>query len=65
MMTRHGSGRVKHLEIKQLWCQQAIASGRFVLNKADTEHNEADIGTKSLPADRVEYLLSRLNLRWY
>ena len=41
MMTRRGSGRVKHLDIKALWCQEAIEKVRFRLMKADSENNPA------------------------
>ena len=59
MMTGRGSGRVKHLDIKALWCQEAIEKERFRLMKGDSENNPADIGTKTLSADRIVHL-SRL-----
>ena len=37
MMSRRGSGRVKHLDIKALWCQAAIEKKRFRHRHQDTE----------------------------
>ena len=55
MMTWRGSGRVNHnhLDIKALWCQEAIEKGRFQLVNVDSEKNPADIGTKTLSAKRI------------
>ena len=49
--SRRGSGRVRHVEVKQLWLQQAVAEGRFKLSKVLGTENPADIMTKykSLP----------------
>ena len=62
MMTRRGSGRVKHLDIKALWCQEAIEKVRFRLMKADSENNPADIGTKTPSADRIVHFPRLLGL---
>ena len=57
MMTRRGSGEVKHLGIKALWCQEAIEKGRFRLMKVYNENNQADISTETLSADRNVHFL--------
>ena len=62
MMTRRGSGRAKHLDIKALWCQEAMEMEHFRLMKVDSENNPADIGTKTLSADRIVHLLRLLRM---
>ena len=62
MMTRRGSGRVKHLDIKGLWFQETIENGRFRLTKVDSENNSADIGTKTMSANRIVHLLLLLGM---
>ena len=62
MMSRHGSGRVKHLEIRSLWTQEALERGDFTIHKSKTEENVADIGTNTLPGDRIEKLITALGM---
>ena len=57
---RQGCGPVRHLEVKQLWVQQHVASGRVCLLKIRGVDNPADIGTKIRPADRLIQLTRNL-----
>ena len=41
-LSRKGSGKVKHLETRQLWLQEHIASGNVVLLKVHRDLNSAD-----------------------
>ena len=41
-LSRKGSGRVKHLETRQIWLQGHIASGNVVLLKVHRGLNSAD-----------------------
>jgi hypothetical protein len=59
---RTGFGRVKHVDIRLLWLQEVIASGRLLLKPVSTEANLADIGTKPLSAQRLEELCMKLGL---
>ena len=56
---RKGVGKLKHLQVRSLWPQQARTDGQV---KVDTSLNTADIGTKFLDAARrkqLEMLLLR------
>ena len=53
MTTRRGCGRVKHLDVKVLWCEEAIEKERFPLIKVDSDNSPADIGAKTPSADRI------------
>ena len=44
--SRRGAGRIRHIEVRQLWVQQAVADGRFRLAKLLGTNNPADILTK-------------------
>ena len=49
MAARHGLGKVKHLELKHLWVQEAVRAKRIVVVKEFTDTNLADLMTKHLP----------------
>ena len=46
VLTRQGSGRIKHLEVRQLWLQEHVQSGKAVFTKVPREVNMADTQTK-------------------
>ena len=57
MAARHGLGKVKHLELKHLWVQEAVRAKRIVVAKEHTTTNLADLMTKHLPeAARLAHL---------
>ena len=45
---RQGVGRIRHLEAKSLWVQEALRRKNFALHAVGTHENTADIGTKAL-----------------
>ena len=58
---RQGLGKVRHLDVQELWVQQRIRNGDFALYKIDGEWNPGDLFTKgSLTAHRIQQLLSLL-----
>ncbi len=60
---RIGSGKVRHLSIKELWIQEEVRQKRLALDSVDTSMNWADVGTKAHPKDRLDSLMSQLPLR--
>ena len=48
------------MEVKQLWLQQAVAEGRFKLQKVDGVHNPADILTKYRALPDYQQLLAKV-----
>ena len=44
--SRRGAGRIRHIEVKWLWLQKAVAEGRFRLAKVAGTENPADVLTK-------------------
>ena len=60
---RVGSGKVRHLSIKELWIQEEVRKKRMAMDPVDTSMNWGDIGTKAHPKDRLDSLMSQLPLR--
>ena len=61
--TRTGSGKVRHLSIKELWIQASYRKKEFQLVSVDTLLNWADIGTKAHTSERLASLLRQMPLR--
>ena len=55
MIHRVGCDRVRHLQIRYLWHQQALREGHFVVVRCGTKENPSDLGAKVLEkeADKV------------
>jgi hypothetical protein len=59
--SRSGVGRMRHLETRRLWVQEAVKSGRFVLDKVRGDKNPANLLTKPLSHDQMLEELEMLN----
>ena len=57
--SRTGVGRVRHLETRRLWVQEAVKTGRLVLDKVRGDQNPANMLTKPLTSDQM---LSELDM---
>ena len=51
IIARRGAGKVRHIEVSQLWVQDKVASGELVLQKVGTCDNIADALTKHVSSD--------------
>ena len=54
---RRGLGKLRHVEVHQLWLQDAIYRGKLALEKVDGKTNPADALTKAVGADMLNILL--------
>ena len=61
--SRRGSGRIRHIEVKWLWLQQAVADGRFRMTKVAGAKNPADILTKYKGLRDFKDQLMRVNVQ--
>ena len=52
--SRRGAGKVRHIEVSQLWVQDKVASGEVVLQKVSTCDNVADAMTKNVSNDILQ-----------
>ena len=60
--SRRGAGRIRHIEVRHLWLQQAVAEGRFRVAKIAGEHNPADVLTKYKSLGDAKRLLASCNV---
>ena len=61
--SRRGLGKMRHLEVRQLWLQAAVADGKLVLRKIDGKVNPADLMTKYLAHGEIERHIERMNVK--
>ena len=53
---RQGVGRIRHLEVKSLWVQEALQRKLFSLHAVPSNDHTADFGTKALTVQRFHKL---------
>ena len=61
--SRRGLGKMCHLEVRYLWLQEVVRSGRLQLKKVRGTDNPADVLTKPLKDDAVFGLLHAVGVR--
>ena len=62
MLLRHGTGKVKHLSVKQLWAQECVRTFDVDVQRVARESNPSDVLTHSVSHPTMEQQLSRLNI---
>ena len=60
---RRGVGKVKHLDLRELWLQDKTENKELRVLKEGTAMNWADIGTKALDGSRIAELLQLMLLK--
>ena len=60
--SRRGLGKVRHIEVSQLWLQQRVASGDLRVQEVDGVSNLADALTKHLQKGPLEGHMVSVNL---
>ena len=53
MASRKGLGKVRHVEVNQLWVQEKVGNGEIELRKVEGQSNLADALTKYLDGDSI------------
>ena len=61
-ISRRGLGKMRHVELRDLWIQQEVGEGKVRVVKIDGKANPADVGTKFLSAAELAEKLAVLNL---
>ena len=62
LCAKQGVGKLRHVSGKILWIQQHVLAGDVQVCQLPTVWNIADLGTKSLNASRVRFLLHELGV---
>ena len=63
--SRIGLGRVRHLEIRSLWLQEAVAKNKLELRKVLGKINPADLLTKILSLADAQGHFGRACVRFF
>ena len=58
LVNRRGLGKAKHVDMQNLWIQEASKSDQFATKKVDMSVNPGDLMTKPIPKARIEQLAS-------
>ena len=62
-VNRRGLGRMRHLEIRNLWLQKEVAEGKVEVFKVAGEENRADLMTKILDLETIHKRLLKMGIR--
>ena len=62
-VARQGLGRMKHLEVRDLWLQQEVKEGKVKVVKIPGTKNAADLMTKILSKGKINERLGLMSLR--
>ena len=57
---RRGLGKLRHVEVEELWLQQEISKKKISVAKVGGTENTADIGTKPVKKEVAEYLMNKM-----
>ena len=63
VVARRGCGRMKHLQVRDLWLQDQLRDGRIEVRCVGTDVNPADMFTKVFAKPRHERLATMLGVR--
>ena len=59
---RRGAGKIRHIEVSQLWVQQKVRSGEIIIKKVRTDENLADALTKHVAQYESNYHIDNTGL---
>ena len=60
VLQRKGIGKMRHLDVADLWMQTAIRNNRLAVTKIDGTANDADLMTKPLTRQAIDAIMERL-----
>lgn len=63
-VARRGLGRIRHIEVRDLWLQQEVAKGVVKVVKVPGEENSADLMTKHLHMKEIRRRLAAMDMDW-
>ena len=63
-VSRRGLGRMRHIEVRELWLQEEVRKGKVVVEKVQGSENPADLMTKFLSKVDVADRLCRMGITW-
>ena len=61
-VSKRGLGKMRHLELRDLWLQREVGECKVVIHKVAGDRNPADVTTKFLSRSALQEKLGLLNL---
>ena len=61
-VSKRGSGKMRHIEVKWLWLQEEVRKGRVEVGKVRGDLNPADLMTKYLNVKEIEQRLASMSI---
>ena len=61
-VSRQGFGKMKHIEIRDMWLQKEVRDGKVEVSKVPGDQNPADLMTKILSTKDIQVRLDKMNL---
>ena len=61
-VSRQGFGKMKHIEIRDMWLQKEVRDGKVEVSKVPGDKNPADLMTKILSTKDIRSRLDKMNL---
>ena len=63
-VNRRGLGRMRHVEVRDLWLQEEVREGKVVVERIPGEEDPADLMTKFVRTDEAAERLRRMGMTW-
>ena len=64
IVSRTGLGKVRHIEVNELWLQEKVKSGEIRMFKIPGTVNQGDLMTKHVPFDTLTRHFEKLGLEF-
>ena len=61
-VSRQGFGKMKHIEIRNMWLQKEVRDGKVEVSKVPGDKNPADLMTKILNTKDIQVRLDKMGL---
>ena len=61
VISRRGSGKLRHIRVGQLWIQDMAEEGEVIVKKVGGDDNVADLMTKNLSDRKVSQFMGFMN----
>eukprot|EP00973_Karenia_brevis_P046216 6407513-Karenia_brevis.AAC.1 len=62
MISRSGIGKMRHLDVNELWLQEALRQKKFTILKVSGTRNTADAMTKHVTAETLDRHMKELKV---
>ena len=61
IVKRRGLGRIRHIDVTQLWLQEKVSEGVIEIVKVNTKENISDALTKGVSSHEITWMMKKIN----